>query len=172
VRMGRTSLLIGRLFGVAAIVWAVAVPGAALLASRQTPGAPTYLTAVVVYAIGSVICHQLPERSFHLWGRQLPVCARCTGIYAGAAIAAIALVVVARLKLRPSTWLVPGARRLTPRAPIQVAVLASMPTVATLVFEWTTGVVPANAVRAAAGFVLGAVTSMLILLPVHDGAMR
>ena len=39
-----------------------------------------------VYATGSVICHQLPERSFFLDGRQLPVCARCTGLYlAGAA---------------------------------------------------------------------------------------
>jgi uncharacterized membrane protein len=34
-----------------------------------------------IFAIGSVICHQLPERSFFLDGRQLPVCARCTGLY-------------------------------------------------------------------------------------------
>jgi hypothetical protein len=34
-----------------------------------------------VYASGSLICHQLPERSFFLDGRQLPVCARCTGLY-------------------------------------------------------------------------------------------
>jgi len=37
-----------------------------------------------VYAAGSVICHQLPERSFFLDGRQLPVCARCTGLYLSA----------------------------------------------------------------------------------------
>ena len=34
-----------------------------------------------VFAVGSVICHQLPERSFFLDGHQLPVCARCTGLY-------------------------------------------------------------------------------------------
>lgn len=28
-------------------------------------------------------CHQLPERSFHVRGRQFPICARCTGIFAG-----------------------------------------------------------------------------------------
>ena len=29
-------------------------------------------------------CHQLPARSPHLWGAQLPVCWRCAGILAGA----------------------------------------------------------------------------------------
>lgn len=32
-------------------------------------------------AAGSIVCHQLPDRSFFLDGRQLPVCARCTGLY-------------------------------------------------------------------------------------------
>jgi uncharacterized membrane protein len=39
--------------------------------------------AALVYAGFSAICHQLPERSFRLWGQPLAVCARCTGIYAG-----------------------------------------------------------------------------------------
>jgi len=33
--------------------------------------------------IGSAVCHQMAERSFILQGQQLPVCARCTGIYSG-----------------------------------------------------------------------------------------
>lgn len=36
-----------------------------------------------IFSVGSVICHQLPERSFFVDGRQLPVCARCTGLYLG-----------------------------------------------------------------------------------------
>ena len=48
------------------------------------PVAPTPI-ATLLYAIGSVICHQRPERSFHLDAVQLPVCARCLGIYVGAA---------------------------------------------------------------------------------------
>lgn len=34
--------------------------------------------------VGYAICHQIPERSFHIDGQQLPLCARCTGIYMGA----------------------------------------------------------------------------------------
>ena len=33
--------------------------------------------------IGKYICHQKPERSFFIKGRQFPVCARCTGFYSG-----------------------------------------------------------------------------------------
>lgn len=30
-----------------------------------------------------VICHHMPERSFHFKGKQFPLCARCTGIFLG-----------------------------------------------------------------------------------------
>ncbi|MBI4362046.1 MAG: DUF2085 domain-containing protein [Euryarchaeota archaeon] len=36
------------------------------------------------------VCHQKPERSLFLRGRQLPLCARCTGFYA-AAVAGMAV---------------------------------------------------------------------------------
>ncbi|HEV2801651.1 MAG TPA: DUF2085 domain-containing protein [Pyrinomonadaceae bacterium] len=45
-------------------------------------------TAQVLYRAfmwaGSWWCHQLPARTPHLWGVQLPLCWRCTGILAGA----------------------------------------------------------------------------------------
>ena len=31
--------------------------------------------------IFNLICHRKPERSFHIYGHQFPVCARCTGFY-------------------------------------------------------------------------------------------
>ena len=37
-------------------------------------------------AIGYAICHRIDERSFHINGRQLPLCARCTGEFNAAAI--------------------------------------------------------------------------------------
>ena len=33
--------------------------------------------------VAKYICHRKPERSFHIKGRQFPVCARCTGFYTG-----------------------------------------------------------------------------------------
>lgn len=34
-------------------------------------------------------CHRMPERSFDIYGLTMPVCARCTGIYAGVAFGAV-----------------------------------------------------------------------------------
>jgi len=36
--------------------------------------------------IGYAVCHRIDERSFHVLGRQLPLCARCTGEFNAAAI--------------------------------------------------------------------------------------
>jgi uncharacterized membrane protein len=35
-------------------------------------------------AVGYAVCHRIDLRSFHLGDRQLPLCARCTGMYLGA----------------------------------------------------------------------------------------
>ncbi|MFQ6082306.1 MAG: DUF2085 domain-containing protein [Candidatus Aminicenantia bacterium] len=37
----------------------------------------------LIYLIFSPLCHQIPERSFHLFNHTLAVCSRCTGIYLG-----------------------------------------------------------------------------------------
>jgi uncharacterized membrane protein len=36
--------------------------------------------------VGAAICHRITSRSFVINGRQLPLCARCTGIYLGVAL--------------------------------------------------------------------------------------
>ncbi len=41
--------------------------------------------------VGYGICHRIPERSFFLNGRQLPLCARCTGTFLGAVVGLVAL---------------------------------------------------------------------------------
>ena len=39
--------------------------------------------AAPLYKFFSYICHQLPERSFHIFGHQFGVCSRCFGVYFG-----------------------------------------------------------------------------------------
>jgi len=36
-----------------------------------------------IYYFFSFICHQIPERSFHVAGHQFAVCSRCFGVYFG-----------------------------------------------------------------------------------------
>jgi hypothetical protein len=132
-------------------VWAAALPLAALAAAQAASPALS-LAALPVYAAGSIICHQLPARSFYLWSAQMPVCARCTGLYAGAAIAALCL-------MRGTRWprLPPASRAVRARL-----AAAALPTLATLAIEWTTGPAPSNIVRALAGLPLGAAVAWAI----------
>jgi len=67
----------------AAILWFAAIL-IAPFAIDSTHAAPA-TGAACVYVTGSFVCHQRPERSFSLGGRQMPVCARCAGLYAAAA---------------------------------------------------------------------------------------
>lgn len=45
-------------------------------------------------AIGYAVCHRLDERSFHVDGRALPLCARCSGMYLGAVLGIVYLALV------------------------------------------------------------------------------
>jgi uncharacterized membrane protein len=118
-----------------------------LLSILTAPLLPAAISASV-YAVGSLVCHQLPERSFHLGGFQLPVCARCVGIYGGAAIGALGASVM-RLAAVP--------RRARP-----ILVLGALPTAITVALE-SVGLWPTtNIVRAAAGFPLGVVAALVV----------
>jgi hypothetical protein len=46
--------------------------------------------------------------------------------------------------------------------PLLVFTLAAIPTAATLVFEWTTGIMPPNWVRAMAGLAIGGAGAWLV----------
>jgi uncharacterized membrane protein len=139
----------------ASLSWSIAIPAAPALAPSSAVGAAM---AAVTYGIGFLICHQRPERSFHLAGGQLPVCARCTGLYVGGACGVVA-------------WLAWWRRRdgalLAPTSALRALTLASIPTIATVItaaFGWWD---PSNIGRAvtalplgiAAGAVLTAVAS-------------
>ena len=67
---------------------ALAVVGLIVAAPfAQSHGHPEF--ASPIYQAFSFVCHQIPERSFHLSGHQFGVCSRCTGLYTGFAVAAL-----------------------------------------------------------------------------------
>lgn len=47
-------------------------------------------------AVAYAVCHRIDGRSFHIGDRQLPLCARCTGIYLGALVGMAALALMGR----------------------------------------------------------------------------
>jgi len=111
----------------------------------------------LLYAAGSLICHQLSDRSFHLQGSQLPVCARCFGLYAGGALGSIAGAAafvrraLGRLRIPAMhlNWI--------------ATVAAAMPTLVTFSIEWGLGWPVSNTVRAVAALPLGAVVAFVVV---------
>lgn len=55
-------------------------------------------------AIGYAVCHQIDARSFHLLGRQMPLCARCTGMYLGAMLGLAFQALTARRRTGLPPW--------------------------------------------------------------------
>ncbi|MGD8584450.1 MAG: DUF2085 domain-containing protein [Chloroflexota bacterium] len=45
---------------------------------------------------GYSVCHRITERSFSIAGRQMPLCARCTGMYLGVSVAFVVLALAGR----------------------------------------------------------------------------
>jgi uncharacterized membrane protein len=113
------------------------------------PFLPVPLGATL-YAVGSLICHQRPERSFWLAGVQLPVCARCLGIYAGVVVGATVAPLIGRVRHGRAAM-----------------ILSAFPAVASLVFEWSGFGRPSNGVRAITGLLAGAVVAGVVLATLH-----
>jgi uncharacterized membrane protein len=134
-----------------AVLWLASI----LIAPRVLSSSHRALAAgaACVYLTGGFVCHQRPERSFRLAGRQMPVCARCTGLYAAAAVAApIAL-------LAASAFGAARARR--------IALVAALPTIVTWSIEHFGFVQLSNMTRFVAALPLGFAVAWLIMSEVR-----
>jgi uncharacterized membrane protein len=146
--------MLSRVLVAASAAWLTAILLAPLAIASDRPALAA--GAVGVYAAGARICHQRPDRCFWMHGRPMPVCARCSGLYAGAAIAApLALVWAARLSGR--------------RARLVMAA-AMLPTLVTWSLEMAGRAHPSNIVRFVAALPLGLVAAWLVLSTVSQGA--
>lgn len=132
--------------------WMTLASGVWLSLVVLAPVAPATV-ATFTYALGSLVCHQLADRSLHLAGAQLAVCARCTGIYAGGLVAFVFQLASARPSRTPvgpdvsrsRVWLVAGV----------------LPTLITVVLEVSGWWRPSNVVRLTAGVPLGVAVAMV-----------
>ena len=111
--------------------------------------------AACTYVTGSRICHQRPERCFWILGRPMPVCARCTGIYAGAAVAGPLGLLLA------SSW---SSRRTR-----LALALAAIPTIISWGLEYAGFAHPSNALRAILGLPLGFVVTWVVVSTLTPG---
>ena len=135
-------------------LWAAVVAATPCL---DMPGRETVTAAA--RAMGRVICHQRPERSFTSCGETWVVCGRCAGLYAGVPLAVAGLAVPAIRRRRTwSAW-----RRLV--------LLAALPTAAFWSVEMLGFGDPGTTVRWAAAVPLGAAVAAW-LAAVARGELR
>jgi uncharacterized membrane protein len=91
----------------------------------------------LIYTLGGFVCHQAPERSFHIAGAQLPLCVRCTMLLLGAVGAGVTI----------------GARRSLPS--MKLSFFLALPMAAEIVLSVSGLIQVGNAVRAVTGFLFG-----------------
>ena len=149
-----TARLLARGLTAAAVLWLAALLSVPFI-SRHPDGA---VAAALVRAAGSLVCHQRPERSFTIDGVRLPVCARCTGLYAAGAVAALA-------------GLFGGAGGVG--RPRLVLGAAAAPMAVTVALEWTGIAGMSNGVRFLSALPLGTAAGWLFVRMLRaEGAAR
>ena len=138
---------------VVALAWSVSLvlsPMWLAKGARDAALTPGAVVASVTYLIGSRVCHQRPERSFHLHGQSLPVCGRCTGLYFSGAAGLLAGLALRRADKRP-----PGTAPPVINSRIVWLAMAALPTGLT----WSAEVIglwnPGTTLRAMAAVPLG-----------------
>ena len=128
-------------------------------------GAPVALAtghgqlAATIYQAFSHVCHQLPERSFFIDGHPFAVCARCTGIYAGFAIAAVVYPLTRSLRQTEA----PARRWLF---------IAAAPLLIDFAFEFSGLGHNTHSSRLFTGALLGAVTVFYVMPGLLDLSLR
>jgi uncharacterized membrane protein len=85
--------------------WLVPLAALAIVAAFLYIAPPGILSKAD--AIGYAVCHRLDARSFHANGYQLPLCARCSGMYLGAVLGFVFLSLTAhRSAGTPPKWVI------------------------------------------------------------------
>lgn len=86
---------------IGAVLWTLLLVAAPAAITRPALAVPS----ATIYALSSRICHQRPERSFHIAGVPMPVCGRCFGLYVSGAFGAALAWGWRRIPGERSRWL-------------------------------------------------------------------
>jgi uncharacterized membrane protein len=136
-----------------AALWAALILAAPFGVDR--PSHSVRVATALTYFGAGYICHQRPERSFHLHGRPLPVCARCTGLYLAAPFGLAAVMLMRRRAAADD--------RGTYRRWRTAIVVAALPTVVSVGLEWIGGPsLSSNVSRALTALPLGATLAAVL----------
>ena len=93
----KSTRLIYLFFLSTVVTWCSLILLAPLLASFEHR-----LSSGIIYLFFSKICHQIPERSFFIFGKQLAVCSRCTGLYFGFLLGTVLYPLIFKLERMPT----------------------------------------------------------------------
>ena len=135
-----------------AAIWGLALPW--LACARESSSPLLALTGRAAFALGHVICHQRPERSFFSCGVQWPGCGRCSGLYLGAAAGAVLALAIG--------WRAQGRRTTTPDSAARwrrILVVAALPTIVLWTIEFVGILDPGTIARFALALPLGMAAS-------------
>lgn len=143
--------MLSRLLLGASVAWLALLTAAVLVAHPAL--------TVIVSRFSSFICHQEPDRTFHIGTAAWAVCARCLGLYSAAPIGALLALTIA--------W-----RPRTGRGNFLLLCIAGVPTAATWLAEhalgWPLGWPMTNVIRFVAALPLGAAVAWVMGYTLSD----
>ena len=126
-------------------LWCSLIVAAPWLASNEHK-----LSSGLIYLFFSKICHQIPERSFFIFGKQLAVCSRCAGLYFGFLLGTILYPIIFKLNIN---WIPSRKYLLLALIPITIDIAIRTLNIAENTF----------ASRLITGLILGTMTAIFIL---------
>ena len=157
---------IGGAFTAVTLVWLLLILLAPAASVREAGGRTATVVAAGTYLLAGVVCHQLPDRSFHPGGVQMPVCARCTGLYLGGGMGVLA----AGVRRRRGAGRGRASLSTPTRAPAWLrwaVVAAAAPTAISFTAEMAGWMPSIGELRAAAGVPLGVAVTWVASLVIR-----
>ena len=151
----RTRRFVTRGVGLLVGLWSLMLVATPYVAAHDHPQGVVAVAAAAIYVAGGFVCHQQPARSFYLWDTQMPVCARCSGLYALAPLGIVLATGRRGFRAVSERSVASAGPGWTVGALRTVLLVAAVPTLATVGAELMGVLHPTNLARAMSAVPLG-----------------